>query len=546
MLAKLTVKNFALIENAVLNFGDGFTVITGETGSGKSIMLGALRMILGERADHNVIRDKSLKTVVEGVFDLSNLDLKHFFENNDVDYEKETIVRREINAKGKSRAFVNDTPVQLSTLKALTSFLINIHSQHHTIQLKSKAFQLQLLDVWCENSVLLDTVKEHYNEYQQIISEIAQLKEQLVSRQKELEFNKFQLEELYSLNLASTDYTKIEQDFKRAEQFDKIKASFQLITDTIDEGEGVSYLLNQIKKNSFTDDPKLEALLNRIEATRIELTDISAVANDELLDLESDPIDINELIPKLDAFNAALKKHFSSTQKELLEVQRDFELKIDNSEGLEHLIIEKEKAVENVKKILDKKAKELSKKRAEGSKSLGENIVSLLSDLKLPEAKLEFKLSEKGVTQNGADDLTMLFTPNKGMAPQSIEKAASGGELSRLMLVIHYLLSQKMQLPTVIFDEIDTGVSGEVAHKIGQHLRRMGEQMQLLAITHLPQVASKGANHIKVRKRDVNDQTITFFETLDNQARINEIAQLMSGAEINEAALSNAEKLMQE
>lgn len=546
MLAKLTVKNFALIENAVLRFNNGFTVITGETGSGKSIMLGALRMILGERADHNVIRNKSLKTVVEGVFDLSNLNLKTFFDDNDIDYESETIVRREINAKGKSRAFINDTPVQLSVLKELTRHLINIHSQHHTIQLKSKAFQLQLLDAWCENGALLSQLNGFYNEYQEITDEVKHLKEQLISRKQELEFNKFQLEELQSLNLGNTDYNKIEQDFKRAEQFDKIKASFQLITDTIDDGEGVSFLLNQIRKNSFSDDPKLEELLNRIEASRIELLDVSAVANDELMDLESDTVDLNELIPKLDAFNAALKKHFSTSQEELLEVQRSFETKIVDSEGLEDVIADKNMQLVQVENKLNKKAAELSKKRSIGSVTLAENIIALLSELKLPDAKLQFKLSSKEVAQNGADDLKMLFTPNKGMKPQSVEKTASGGELSRLMLVIHYLLSQKMQLPTVIFDEIDTGVSGEVAHKIGQHLRKMGSQMQLIAITHLPQVASKGSSHIKVKKKDVSDQTITFFENLDEASRVAEIAQLMSGAEINEAALTNAKKLMQE
>lgn len=546
MLAQLNVKNFALIENAALRFNHGFTVITGETGSGKSIMLGALRMILGERADHNVIRDKSLKTVVEGVFDLSNLNLSLFFEVNDIDYDPETIVRREINAKGKSRAFVNDTPVQLSVLKELSGHLINIHSQHHTIQLKSKIFQLQLLDAWCENDELLFDLKKLYNSFTSVNQEIIHLQEQLISRQKELEFNKFQLEELYTLNLTSTDYSKIEQDFKRAEQFDKIKASFQLITDTIDEGEGVSYLLNQIRKNSFNDDPKLDALLERIEASRIELTDISAAANDELMDLESDAVDINELTPKLDAFNAALKKHFSTTQEELLEVQRNFENKIGDSEGLEDLISEKKKSLIELESKLKNKATDLSKKRKAGAKTLAQNIVSLLNELKLPDAILEFELVAKEVSQNGADEIKMLFTPNKGMLPQSVEKTASGGELSRLMLTIHYLLSQKMQLPTVVFDEIDTGVSGEVAHKIGKHLRNMGSQMQLLAITHLPQVASKGQNHIKVKKKDVKGQTITFFETLEKKDRISEIAQLMSGAEINDAALSNAKKLMQE
>lgn len=546
MLIKLTVKNFALIENAVLNFENGFTVITGETGSGKSIMLGALRMILGERADYNVIRDKELKTVVEGVFNLKGLDLDGFFAVHDLDFALETIVRREIKANGKSRAFINDTPVQLAVLKALTEHLITIHSQHHTIQLKSKSFQLQLLDAWCENGVLLNELKSIYSQYQDVFNEIEALKEQLVNQQKELAFNKFQMEELEALDLKHSDYTKIEQDVKRAEQFDKIKASFELIAEMIDGGEGVSFLLNQIRKNSFSDDAKLQELLSRIEASRIELVDVSASASDELLNLESDAVDINELLPKLDAFNAALKKHFCSTQEELKEVEHSLEEKIEDSEGLDNKISVKEEQLIQLKDALDQKAKMLSNSRAKGSTSLAENSKLLLRELKLPDAQLIFELNPKQVTPTGADELNMRFTPNKGVEPQVIEKSASGGELSRLMLVIHYLLSQKTKLPTVVFDEIDTGVSGEVAHKIGQHLRKMGTQMQLLAITHLPQVASKGEHHIKVKKKDSKEQTITHFEVLEEQARIAEIAQLMSGAEINDAALTNAKKLMHE
>lgn len=544
MLKTLTVNNFALIETATLDFNNGFTVITGETGSGKSIMLGALRMILGERADFNVIRDQNKKTIVEGVFDLSNLNLIEFFDENDLDYLAETIVRREIHAKGKSRAFINDTPVQLTVLKMLMDKLIHIHSQHHTINLKSKSFQLELLDVWSEHTALKKELTELYDKWKNKEKLLENLKETAVNKKNEADFNKFLLEELAVLSLENTDYEEIEQQLNRAEKFEDIKRSFQLIIENIDGERGANLLLNEIKKNCTTSDPKLESLAARIEQARIELVDVASSASDEILDLEMEPRNTEELIQKLDKFNTALKKHNCSSQQELMKVEEELSNNIAITDNIDNEIKEAEEIVQNLKEKVLNLASKLSKSRKDNAPRLTSEIINLLDGLKLPESRLDFDFDQKEISANGLDNVSLLFSPNKGLNLQPIEKAASGGELSRLMLVIQYILSKRKKLPTVIFDEIDTGVSGEVAERIGIHLKAMGDYMQLMAITHLPQVAGKGENHICVRKNNADNATFTIFEYLNDDARVDEIAKLMSGSKVNQAAIDNAKNLM--
>jgi len=546
MLNRLSVNNFALIENAQLELNDGFTVITGETGSGKSILLGALKLILGERADYAVIRDEEKKTIVEAVFTISGSDFSKFFNLHDLDMEKETIIRREINAKGKSRAFINDTPVQLSVLKDLAERLIHIHSQHHTLELKNKSFQRSILDVISDNQELLVSLKGVYSDARKLAKEIKLLEDNKSQLTLEQEFNSFQLEELLKLQLDKLDYESIENEVKRGEQFEELKSAYQLIAQTINDDDGVLIALNRVIKAANVKDAQIEQLLERIQSVNIELKDIGAIAEDDLSDLTLEPEELTKHINHLDAFNSALRKHNLNNQQELVLLYEKLSKEIDDFSQIDERIAQKKNELE----VLENKAKtmadKLSEKRQKSAKIIEKQVAELLNQLKLEGATIRFDFENMDLSEHGIDDITLYFAPNKGMAPQVIEKSASGGELSRLMLVVQFLLSQKQQLPTVIFDEIDTGVSGEVAQKIGEHLKRMGDRMQLMAITHLPQVASKGSHHILVKKEDDNGFTKTYLKPLNNEERIEEIAKLMSGSIINEAALLNAKNLMNE
>lgn len=547
MLNRLSVKNFALIENAQLDFKSGFTVITGETGSGKSILLGALKLILGERADYSVIRDEEKKTIVEAVFNIDKKIHADFFKLNDLDLEAETIIRREIHAKGKSRAFINDTPVQLNVLKELTQGLIHIHSQHHTLALKDSAFQRSILDVIAVNGATLSDLKTVYGKARILKREIKRLQESKSKIELEHEFNAFQLEELVKLNLTQLDYDNIQSEVERGEQFEEIKSAYQMISHLVnDDEEGVISILSKITKNANVNDPKVQELIERIQSVKLELNDISAIAEDDLSDMSLEPETLNSYINKLDAYNSAMRKHNLNSQEELLALYNSLSKEVEDSGQIDERIEEMNKELQEINLKAMKYAESLSVSRKKVAKKLEKEVAELLNQLKLVGATIRFDFETVELGEYGTDGISLYFAPNKGMTPQVIEKSASGGELSRLMLVIQYLLSQKQQLPTVIFDEIDTGVSGEVAQKIGDHLKKMGETMQLMAITHLPQVASKGTDHILVRKEDLKGSTKTYLSRLDNDQRVEEIAKLMSGSKVNEAALMNAKNLMNE
>jgi len=547
MLNRLSVKNFALIENAQLDLKSGFTVITGETGSGKSILLGALKLILGERADYSVIRDEAKKTIVEAVFNIDQKLYTDFFKLNDLDLESETIIRREIHAKGKSRAFINDTPVQLNVLKELTQGLIHIHSQHHTLALKDAAFQRSILDVIAENTATLNSLKLVYNSARSLKREIKRLEDSKSKLELEHEFNTFQLEELIKLDLTKLDYESIEKEVERGEQFEEIKSAYQLISHLVNgDDEGAISTLSKLTKNVNVNDPKIQSLVERIKSVKLELNDIATNAEDDLSDMTLEPETLSNYIHKLDAYNSVMRKHNLSSQEELLVLFNSLSEEVEGSGQIESRIEEMNAELQEINAKAMTFAGILSANRKKVAEKLEKEVAVLLNQLKLEGAIIRFDFEIVELGESGIDAISLYFAPNKGMTPQIIEKSASGGELSRLMLVIQYLLSQKQQLPTVIFDEIDTGVSGEVAQKIGEHLKNMGKTMQLMAITHLPQVASKGTDHILVQKKDDKDSTKTYLSRLDNEQRIEEIAKLMSGSKVNDAALMNAKNLMNE
>lgn len=547
MLSNLKVANFALIEKASLDFNEGFTVITGETGSGKSILLGALALILGERANYSVIRNKDKKTIVEAEFRIKSYHLEDFFAANDLDYNHETIIRREINAEGRSRAFVNDSPVQLSILKELTSKLIHIHSQHNTLQLKNKDFQLEVLDDLCGNTALKKSYQTSFKSWQSIRKELQNLEEKKTNLLKEAEFNRFQLDEIQTLHLESTDYTSIEEELNLGESSEELKEGFQAIEEGIGENGVISQLedIAQIVGKSGGKNSLLKELHERIKSVIIELKDITEEAVAGLDSVEIDPARLNEITLLMDRFYSISKKHNIDNQADLQQKELDLLNQVEGVDAIDSQLEKLQTQLEKEHKNVVASGEKLSAIRKKEAKTVVKNITVLLEDLKLPDTRLEFDIQQKeNPDLNGLDQVNMLFTPNKGMPLTGIEKAASGGELSRLMLALQTLLSSKKQLPTLIFDEIDTGVSGEVAQRIGDLLRKLGQNIQLFAITHLPQVAGKGQSHLKVHKRNESDTTITQISTLSNEDRVVEIAKLMSGTEINQAALENAKALM--
>jgi len=551
MLSSIVVQNFALIDRLTLNFNKGFTVITGETGSGKSILLGALNLILGERADYSVIRDKSIKTIVEANFDIQKYNLKNFFDENELDYLEETIVRREITAQGKSRAFINDTPVSLSVLKDFSERMINIHSQHQTIELRDSHFQLDLLDTLADSVSLRNEYTTLFNQWRKNTKEVSNLIELRSKLLLDADYNAFQANELAELNLEKEDYSKIENELNQLEHAEEIQQSFGYIIEVLSqEGTSGNVLDTFISLKAKMDrvaslHPDLYTLGERIKSVYIEIKDIGEEAITGLDSISADPNQLLALNSKLDKFNQALRKHNVNSQAELLQIFEKFNHSQTNIEEIDLQILELEKLVEILQKQVFEKATELELKRQKAIQDIENEVVGLLEELKLPDSRFVIQLSNlEHLTSKGRNEVHILFTANKGMEPKSIEKAASGGELSRLMLALQYLLSKKKQLPTIIFDEIDTGVSGEVAQRIGNLLAKMGAKMQLLAITHLPQVAGRGQFHWKVQKSHTDEKTLTKVLILDEKQRVEEIARLMSGDNINKAALENAKALM--
>lgn len=550
MLSKIWIKNFALIQELHFDFLDGYTVITGETGSGKSILLGALNLILGERADFSLIGPDSDKTFVEAEFNLTGLDFESWFLNNDIDFEVFCLVRREINKQGRSRAFVNDTPVSLLQLKQLTEHLVQIHSQHHTLALKNKDFHLELLDI------LAGIDQEVYQfgvEFHQVSAEkkFFKAEEKRISQaEADRDYLTFQLEEMEVLLLEKTDYKSLEEELLLEENIDDIISALDSISNSLIHETGTIPVLKALKiklERGKTYNSKLEELASRLNSAVLELEDIASESSRYLDHLEKNPERILELTSKLDAYNRVAQKHKCATQLELLALKNSWQMQLTVSSEGKTLLEKLKKSITLRNEKLEKWAVLLHEKRSNSCLSIEKSIVELLADLKMPETNLNFKLNTSfESTSKGKTEISILFSTNKGIPAQPIEKIASGGELSRLMLAIQCLISEKKKLPSIIFDEIDTGVSGEVAQKIGNLLQRMGKNLQLIAISHLPQVAAKSTSHLKVEKFEKEGRVLSSLRQLTELEKVEEIARLMSGAAINDAALVNARSLMDE
>jgi DNA repair protein RecN (Recombination protein N) len=550
MLQSLSIRNFALIDAIELTFDQGLTVITGETGSGKSILLGALNLLLGARADFSVIRDEESKTIVEGCWSLDGYGLEQFFLDNELDYEAQTIIRREVLPQGKSRAFVNDSPVSLQVLKELTDQLIQINSQHQTLQLKDKLFQLNLLDALADADVVAQDYRITYQEWKKCARSVNELDEQLKEARRQEDYRLFQMNELEQLQLDKIDYTQLQAELKRAEFSDAILLNCRESLHLLENENGIQIGLKRIAQSLGKIahvDARLTELAARVQSQLIESQDIIHELTDYVEGIEVNPKRLEQLSTQCDGYLRILSKHALENQEQLLNYAEALRQESDQLAEMEEELAQKRRTLAELESVLKNKSMALSQVRQQGADKAIECLLPLLSELKLPDAQLAFRLSPtEQLGQHGAEQIELMFTPNKGVSLQPIDKAASGGELSRFMLAVMTLWSEKKKMPTLIFDEIDTGVSGEVAERIGNLLRRMGKSRQLMAITHLPQVAAKGHDHFSVRKYEENGRTVTDVVRLNQMEREEEIASLMSGKERSASAIATAKELMKD
>lgn len=551
MLTNLHIKNYALIEEVNLAFDSGFTVITGETGAGKSILLGALGLILGKRADLSSIGDTENKCVIEAQFQVGSYDLQTLFTSEDLDYENLTIVRREILPSGKSRAFVNDTPVTLSQLSALGERLVDIHSQHQTLELTDNDFQFQVLDAFSGNEKALEAYKIAFRSLKKEEQELKKLKLQQAEALREEEYKNFLLNELLEANLKPGEQEKLEARYETLNNVEQITDGLADAHQTLTRDElGVLDQLTAIKVRvsklaGFS--KELADLNERLESVGIELDDIAESVDMIAQNTEGDPEELGNLEARLKLFFDLQKKHSAGSIEEVIVIRDALDEEVQSMNDLGGKISKLEKNIAAAKEQLNTMASKLSEKRSSKIEPLTKKLEAILSQLGMPNARFEMRLiSVEEFRDNGKEDLEFLFTANKGMRAQELKKAASGGELSRIMLAIKSVLSDFTQLSTLIFDEIDTGVSGEVALKMGQIMKAMGKRMQLVSITHLPQIASQGAHHFKVFKKDKEERTTTGIEQLDTDMRIAELAEMLGGKATSEAARDHAKQLLEQ
>lgn len=549
MLKRLSISNYALIDKTEILPGHGLSIITGETGSGKSIMLDALGLVAGQRADVSALQDKSKKCVIEAEFETVENWFKDFFSENDLDYSEVSIFRREINPNGNSRAFVNDTPVNLSILKILASQLIDIHSQHQTLEINQSLFQINVLDSFCGNQKLRDEYSLKFNAYRQKIKLLEELKQKAQQFNQEKDYLNFLFSELEELKIKENEEEELETEINQLSHAEEIQNSLQKVLFYVGEEENNVLIKLNESKNLISSIVKFKQefseLKSRIDSVYIELKDIKATLEKESESFVYDPLKLDELNLRMSLIQKLKKKHAVLDANQLIEIYSEIELKLSESSGLDVEIDNLSKETKKLEQDLNKLALELSKKRKSSTSLLSKNIVELLVDLGMPSSELIIELSSlPELNSTGLDTIKFLFSANKGMPAQNISSIASGGELSRLMLAIKYISSLHQGLPTIIFDEIDTGVSGEVAYKVGLMLQKMSKTTQLIAITHLPQIAGKAENHYFVYKESDNQKTNSKIKQLSQEERVIEIAKMLSNGNPGQAAIQNAKELM--
>ncbi|HEY0047120.1 MAG TPA: DNA repair protein RecN [Flavobacterium sp.] len=549
MITSLSIENFALIDKLSIGFSGGFSIITGETGAGKSILLGALGLVLGKRADLTSLKNKEKKCVIEAEFKLADYDLKSFFTDNDLDYEDLTIIRREILPSGKSRAFINDSPVNLQELQDLAFYLIDIHSQNETRELAEEDFQFKILDAVAGNKVELSQYVQLLKQYKKQVSELSSLRAKLQNAVKEQDYNMFLLEELLSANLVAGEQEELEAQQRQLSNVEFIKENFdKAIAIGNEEQYGLLHNLREFKatlKKNASISPDLNDYAERAESIYLELSDVISELEDSAEKLFDDPQQLELINQKLQLVYNLQKKHQVSTVEELIQVRNDLDNQALSLSELEADIEVLETQINEAATNLNQQASIISKKRIDAIPVLSQKLMAILEQLGMPHVR--FRIDITAVDEflpNGTDEIKFLFSANKGSDFGLLKKVASGGEMSRIMLAVKSVLAQYSALPTIIFDEIDTGVSGEIADKMGNIMQGMSGRMQLFAITHLPQIAAKGHAHFKVFKVVSDEGTTSELKLLDHDERIQEIAQMLSGSSVSDSAINHAKALL--
>ena len=549
MLSELSIKNYALIDALQVQFNSGFSTITGETGAGKSVLLGGLALVLGKRVDFSQINDLSRKCIIEASFNIEYFNLKSFFKTNDLDFESLTILRREILPSGKSRAFINDSPVNLSVLAELGEQLIDIHSQQQTQELTNDNFQFHVLDALAQNDTSIEAYQQLLKTYKSTQKQLVELNASKLQSQNDTDYHTFLLNELIEENLQSIDLELLEVEYNTLNNVELIQAELTLANQIIsseDLGAASNLItLKQVFHKLTHISSTYQSLSDRIQSISIELDDIFNEIESEQSKLDINPSRLSEIDTILKKVHDLFSKHNVNSVQALIDIQSELELKVDSLASLEAAIIAAENALESQVKQLDTAASVIHKRRKSEVLKLIKQLETILTDLGMPNARFKIELIQSETyLYNGKDQLDFLFTANKGSGFLTLKKAASGGELSRIMLAIKSILSNYQQLPTIMFDEIDTGVSGEIAHKMASIMEQMSLSMQVFSITHLPQIAAKGQSHFKVYKEDIGETTVTALKKLSNEERILEIAQMLGGKEVSDSAVAHAQQLL--
>ncbi len=549
MIRKLVICNYALIERMEIDFEPGLSVITGETGAGKSIILGALSLILGQRADARVVTDASQKTVVEGYFDIAHYDLASFFEENDIEYDAhECILRRELSPAGKSRAFINDTPVTAAQLKQLGERLIDIHSQHQNLLLADSRFQLRLVDMLARDTAELDACRKAYAEHKHLLRQLAELQEAQARSREEEDYLRFQWAQLDEARLVEGEESELQAEQERLSRAEELKTQLYELTAMLDdESNGILPVMNALLSRSRAIEGffgKEQQVSERVESAYIDLKDIDATLSRWNEDLVVDPERLTEVQERIDLLYTLQRKHRVNSVEELIALRDEYAARLESIEHGDEAIETLSKEVKAAATRLQACAAALTCRREEVAPLLASRLMEAAVPLGMPHARVAVELLPKECDEMGAEQVSIRFSANKNQALQPVGDVASGGEISRLMLCIKWLMSGELALPTIIFDEIDTGVSGDIAARMGHIMREMSRRMQVIAITHLPQVAAMGDTHFRVYKESEGYVSRTHLLRLSDEERVGEIAGMLSGTRLTDAAVENARALL--
>lgn len=549
MLTQLSIKNYVLIENQKIDFQKGFSVITGETGAGKSIILGALGLLLGDRADKDVVMEGATKCIVEGHFDITILNTKRFFKENDLDFEEVSIIRREVNKNGKSRAFINDTPVRLQILKQFGLLLMDIHSQNQNEQLNSSDYRLDIIDAYANHDKMLKNYQVLFNEYNMASEHLEILKTELREQKNEQEYHQFLFDELEALKLNNGEQIDLEEELNLLNHAEEIKSALYQVSSFLSSSD--ENIIENLEKSQFSLEKVAEylelakSLSERINSVVIELKDVSDEISTLENDIQFDQERMNEVEERLNNIYSLNRKHGKNNSDELIELKEELSTKIYGISELEDKITNLENTLDRQLTELKKMADELHQNRKNASSKIENLVIELLKELGLKNASLELQINKNDeLSASGWDATKFLFAANKGARLSEMKKVASGGEMSRLMLAFKYVMALKRSLPTIVFDEVDSGVSGEIADKLAIVMEKLGQKIQVVSITHLPQVAARANSHYLVYKENESKFARSKIEKLNSQNRLHEIASMLSGSQIEESAIKHAEKLL--